>query len=92
MGWEDKGQGASSATCSHVIDLEAFETKDDLEALGADRIKEALVALGLKSGGTLSQRAERLMMTKSKPLEMLDPKLFAKVMRHAKKGINATTI
>ena len=81
-GWEDKGLGTSSARLEgnpSLIDLEAFETSSDLEAsLGADRIKEALVAMGLKAGGTPGQKAERLMKTKGKTLEELDPKLFAK--------------
>jgi hypothetical protein len=45
---------------------------------GADRVKEALQALGLKCGGTLRQRAERLMSTKGRRLEELDKSLFAK--------------
>jgi splicing factor 3A subunit 3 len=60
------------------VDLEAFDSSEDVQVLGTDRIKQALVALGLKAGGTLQQRAERLMMTKGKTLEELDPKLFAK--------------
>ena len=47
-------------------------------AVGAERVKEALQALGLKCGGTLRQRAERLMLTKGKRLEELDKSLFAK--------------
>ncbi|KAF2598595.1 hypothetical protein F2Q68_00007112 [Brassica cretica] len=39
---------------------------------------EALGALGLKVGGTLQQRAERLFLTKDTPLEKLDKKHFAK--------------
>ena len=45
---------------------------------GAERLKEALAALGLKCGGTLRQRAERLMQAKGKKLEELDRSLFAK--------------
>ena len=45
---------------------------------GPERIKEALAALGLKTGGTLRQRAERLFLTASTPLEALDKKHFAK--------------
>ena len=44
---------------------------------GAERLKEALQALGLKAGGTLRQRAERLMLTKDTPLHELDRKHFA---------------
>ncbi|CAH8292686.1 unnamed protein product [Eruca vesicaria subsp. sativa] len=39
---------------------------------------EALGALGLKVGGTLQQRAERLFLTKHTHLEMLDKKHFTK--------------
>lgn len=46
--------------------------------VGADALKDALTKLGLKCGGTLRQRAERLLLTKTTPLEKLDRKLFAK--------------
>jgi splicing factor 3A subunit 3 len=39
---------------------------------------QALAALGLKSGGTVQQRAERLFLTKGTPLEELDRKHFVK--------------
>ncbi|CAN4085746.1 unnamed protein product [Withania somnifera] len=42
---------------------------------------EALGALGLKTGGTVQQRAERLFLTKSTPLEKLDRKHFSKGSR-----------
>ena len=45
---------------------------------GGERLKEALAALGLKTGGTLRQRAERLWLTRGAPLEALDKKHFAK--------------
>ena len=45
---------------------------------GADALKDALAKLGLKCGGTLRQRAERLILTKTTPLAQLDRKLFAK--------------
>ena len=41
-------------------------------------MKDALAKLGLKCGGTLRQRAERLILTKTTPLDKLDRKLFAK--------------
>ena len=44
---------------------------------GAERLKEALQAVGLKAGGTLRHRAERLMLTKDTPLHQLDRKHFA---------------
>ncbi len=49
-----------------------------VSAAGADALKDALTKLGLKCGGTLRQRAERLILTKTTPVEKLDRKLFAK--------------
>lgn len=78
VGWEDRGLGTSGDRTQAVVNLEDFETAADLEAVGADKIKEALVALGLKAGGSLAQKADRLMQTKGKSLGELDRKLFAK--------------
>ncbi|KAF4385108.1 hypothetical protein F8388_014241 [Cannabis sativa] len=51
---------------------------------------EALAALGLKSGGTVQQRAERLFLTKDTPLEKLDKKHFAKGSRgQEQNGVSA---
>ncbi|KAK9838337.1 hypothetical protein WJX81_005551 [Elliptochloris bilobata] len=75
--WGDRGEGAAGGAAA-VIDLEAFEAVEELETLGADRLKEALGALGLKTGGTLRQRAERLWLTRGTPLEALDKKHFVK--------------
>lgn len=44
---------------------------------GADKLKEALAALGLKCGGAPMDRAKRLFLTKHTPLSQLDKKLFA---------------
>lgn len=75
-GWEDKGLGPSSTT--PPIDLEDFESVEELESIGAERLKEALTVMGLKCGGTARERAERLFATKGRPLESLDRKLFAR--------------
>ncbi len=53
-------------------------------AAGADRLKEALQQLGLKCGGTPRQRAERLFLLKSQPLEQLERKHFAAGVAAAK--------
>ena len=55
-----------------------LQPAQELQPAGADALKDALAKLGLKCGGTLRQRAERLILTKSTPLEKLDRKLFAK--------------
>ncbi|PPS12959.1 hypothetical protein GOBAR_AA07680 [Gossypium barbadense] len=54
-----------------------FQRTEPLQDL--DRIfSKALASLGLKTGGTVQQRAERLFLTKHTPLEKLDKKHFAK--------------
>lgn len=55
-----------------------MQPTQQLQRAGADALKDALAKLGLKCGGTLRQRAERLILTKTTPLEKLDRKLFAK--------------
>ena len=49
-----------------------------LSLAGPERLKDALGALGLKTGGTLTQRAERLFLARDTPLEKLDKKHFAR--------------
>ena len=61
-----------------ALDLGPFETAEALEALGLDRLKSALMAAGLKCGGTLRDRAERLLSTRGKDRADWDPKILAK--------------
>ncbi|KAH9289537.1 hypothetical protein KI387_033654, partial [Taxus chinensis] len=64
-GWEDKGLGnGQSSTIQDSIDLDYYSSADELVELGPERLKQALAALGLKTGGTCQQRAERLFLTK----------------------------
>eukprot|EP00887_Chlorella_sp_A99_P006821 scaffold2.g6821.t1 len=79
-GWEDLGAGgaASGEAGGEALDLDAFESAQELEELGPERLKAALQAMGLKCGGTLAQRAQRLWATKGKSLAELDKSLFAK--------------
>ena len=93
FGWEDKGLGngvaategedAAAAKADGALDLDAFDSIEELELLGADRLKAALAFLNLKCGGTLRQRAERLLAVKGKKVEDIDPSLFAKGSRPA---------
>ncbi|KAF8066290.1 hypothetical protein HT031_002613 [Scenedesmus sp. PABB004] len=81
-GWEDKGVGgpggdAEAAAAQLSSDLESFESVDELESMGAEQLKDKLAQLGLKCGGTVRQRAERLYALKGKSLAELDAKLFA---------------
>ncbi|KAL2226966.1 UNVERIFIED_CONTAM: Splicing factor SF3a60 [Sesamum indicum] len=64
-----------------IVDLDYYSTVEELMELGPEKLKEALAALGLKTGGTVQQRAERLFLTKHTPLEKLDRKHFAKGSR-----------
>lgn len=76
-GWAREQQGAMAHTGAH-LDLSAFDSAEELASLGLDRLKSALMALGLKCGGTLQERAERLFLTKGKHLGELPADLFAK--------------
>jgi len=58
---------------------------EELELTGPDRLKAALQALGLKCGGTLQQRAQRLFSTKGKTIGELHPSLFAKASKQRRK-------
>lgn len=80
-GWENKGTERESAPQESVIDLDYYSTVEELVELGPEKLKEALAAGGLKSGGTVQQRAERLFLLKHTPLEQLDRKHFAKGSR-----------
>lgn len=46
------------------LDLHVYNSSRELEELGPDRLKAALLALQVKCGGTLSERAERLFSLK----------------------------
>ena len=56
--------GSALANTGAALDLSAFSTWEELATLGLDRLKSALMALGLKCGGTLEDRAKRLFGTK----------------------------
>eukprot|EP00271_Cylindrocystis_brebissonii_P006567 TRINITY_DN19344_c0_g2_i1.p1 TRINITY_DN19344_c0_g2~~TRINITY_DN19344_c0_g2_i1.p1 ORF type:complete len:519 (-),score=143.44 TRINITY_DN19344_c0_g2_i1:844-2400(-) len=92
-GWEEvlqrskAGQGEEGVQQS-IVDLQEFDTMEELldpELVPPEKIKQALAALGLKTGGTPQQRAERLLLTKDTPVEQLDPRHFAKGATHAVK-------
>ncbi|GJT11005.1 splicing factor SF3a60 [Tanacetum coccineum] len=69
--WADQGKVKG-------IGLDGYSSAEELVALGPEKLKEALGALGLKTGGTVQQRAERLFLTKHTSLEELDRKQFMK--------------
>jgi len=73
------------------LDLSTYSSWEELASLGLDRLKSALMALGLKCGGSLEERAKRLFQTKGKRLQELDPSLFAKAQQASKKSIKEYT-
>ncbi|KAI3444421.1 hypothetical protein Pfo_001086 [Paulownia fortunei] len=60
------------------LNIDEYHTAAELGVLGLERLKSELQARGLKCGGTLQERAARLFLLKTTPLEMLPKKLFAK--------------
>lgn len=58
--------------------LGMFNDVSELEALGMDRLKEALEAMGLKCGGTLRDRAQRLWAVRGKKPDEIPANLKAK--------------
>ncbi|XP_077251281.1 ubiquitin-like superfamily protein [Tasmannia lanceolata] len=59
------------------LKFDEFSTATELEVLGMERLKAELQVHGLKCGGTLQERAARLFLLKTTPIEMLPKKLFA---------------
>ncbi|XP_072032335.1 splicing regulator SDE2-like [Amphiura filiformis] len=68
------------------VDLSEYTSASDLEVVGLERLKTALMDRGIKCGGTLQQRAERLFSVKGLSPEQIDPSLKAKPAKGKKKG------
>ncbi|VAH63234.1 unnamed protein product [Triticum turgidum subsp. durum] len=60
------------------VDLATFSSAAELEILGMEKLKLELQTHGLKCGGTLKERAARLFLLKTTPLDKLPKKLLAK--------------
>lgn len=60
------------------LNFDAFNSAAELEVLGLENLKTELQSRGLKFGGTLQERAARLFLLKSTPLDKLPKKLLAK--------------
>ncbi|NXF33156.1 SDE2 regulator, partial [Nyctibius bracteatus] len=67
------------------IDLLAFNSAAEMEALGLDKLKMELMSLGLKCGGTLKERAARLFSVRGLSRDQIHPALFAKPSKGKKK-------
>mmetsp|Transcript_31086 Transcript_31086/g.93179 ORF Transcript_31086/g.93179 Transcript_31086/m.93179 type:complete len:517 (-) Transcript_31086:46-1596(-) len=71
----------SAAPAGNALDLSKFGAEEELRALGLDRLKRALVALGLKCGGDVNARARRLWSVRGVAPGDIDPKLKAKASK-----------
>ncbi|XP_062206516.1 uncharacterized protein LOC133908487 [Phragmites australis] len=60
------------------LDLTKYSSAAELEALGLEKLKMELQARQLKCGGTLQERAARLFLLKTTPLDKIPKKLLAK--------------
>eukprot|EP01018_Ginkgo_biloba_P038517 Gb_36869 [translate_table: standard] len=60
------------------LNFDDFHSAGEMEVLGLERLKNELQVRGLKCGGSLSERAGRLFLLKTTPLEKLPKKHFAK--------------
>ena len=89
-GWKPKITSANRTVAAQPLRLGLFNDASELEALGGDRLKEALEAMGLKCGGSLKDRAERLWSTRGKKPEEIPMKLRAKpvVKPNGANGVN----
>nr|XP_056708795.1 splicing regulator SDE2 [Euleptes europaea] len=68
-----------------TINLLEYSSATELEALGLEKLKLELMALGLKCGGTLQERAARLFLVRGLATSDIDPALFAKPSKGKKK-------
>ena len=64
-----------------ALDLDQYSSVQELEELGLDRLKGALMAIQIKCGGTLHERASRLFSLKGLKKEDYPKKLLAKKKR-----------
>jgi len=60
------------------IDMNTINSVEDLLKLGPDHLKHELTRLGLKCGGNLQERANRLYDIKLNPQLLFNPKYLAK--------------
>ncbi|XP_001197540.1 replication stress response regulator SDE2 [Strongylocentrotus purpuratus] len=79
------GTSSSTTTEEVPINLDDYSSVEDLEELGLDRLKSALMERGMKCGGTLQERAQRLYSVRGLEPSEIDPSLLSKGAK-GKKG------
>ncbi|KAK7338055.1 hypothetical protein VNO77_18652 [Canavalia gladiata] len=75
---EESSPSTSIPSLEEPLNFDAFNSAAELEVLGLEKLKSELQLRGLKCGGTLQERAARLFLLKSTPLDELPKKLLAK--------------
>ena len=60
-----------------MADLDHYKSVEELASVGLEALKTALMERGLKCGGSLQERAERLYSVKGLNKDEIDPSLFA---------------
>ncbi len=73
----NSSQSNGAQVIDEPLNLMDYETIDQLESLGLDRLKRSLMALGLKCGGTLQERAKRLWSIRGLDQKDIPKNLFA---------------
>lgn len=58
--------------------MDAFTSAEELETVGLESLKSALVSRGMKCGGTVQERAARLFSVKGLTPDQIDPSLKSK--------------
>ena len=61
---EKKAKTEPTAVLKEPLDLAKYKTVDKLKTVGMDRLKGALMAIQVKCGGSLDERAKRLFSLK----------------------------
>ncbi|XP_021748831.1 protein SDE2 homolog [Chenopodium quinoa] len=74
----DEGNSGGLNAVEAPLNLDDFNSAAEMEVLGLERLKSELLTRGLKCGGTLQERAARLFLLKTTPLEKIPKKLLAK--------------
>ncbi|KAM0015952.1 putative Ubiquitin-like domain-containing protein [Helianthus debilis subsp. tardiflorus] len=77
----DEEKVSTKSDCDDILkplNFDEFNSAAELEVLGMERLKTELQERGLKCGGTLQERAARLYLLKTTPVEKLPKKLLAK--------------
>ncbi|KAL8603207.1 hypothetical protein ACOMHN_025222 [Nucella lapillus] len=72
------GAVAQSVQSAEPVDLDQYRSPEDLQVLGMERLKMELMRRGLKCGGSLEERAQRLLCVRGLAPEDFPAKLLAK--------------